>query len=1013
MVYKTVYVSKFVLDYGKYDIKNLKINDTHTDILYTKEDGTSSAIIHLNNIPARHELYRVSCRKNKTDLFYNFEVVVAVNIELFEKMIVEGQKIPSRKILMKCVHDMYMMKDRPDFSKLTTKLLNPAKYTKSSMEIPSEVKLNLYNYQKENVKWLHNLEKNRDNLKVSFVKDTFTNIGDIYIDIKNFTMKQFIDNTPLQKTVQFYGGCLVDKMGLGKTMCMLVTCLLNPPNDSVGTSDRLLLNNKIEEVIEEEAPVVDPENTRKLSNKCIQPFKSGKKKDQLCNAKTVIGTEYCPKHNKKVVIIEDDPIEGIDVPEEKQEDTPKVKPAVTNCPYLFKSGKNVGKTCDKSIKNGNPFCSAHMGSAKPKVEKVEEKVKEKEQLEVVIAPPLDISKETNLFVTIKDKKYLNSRATLVVCPNQLCLQWKTEMEKNINKPFRCLLLTKKLEHEKYTYKDFINADFVIVSFNLLENPCYTSAWEDYSFSDAISEKRFKQGLNSMHEEYMTRKDILELKSPMLTFFNFHRLIFDEIHESLQHKDYLRHLLKMFRGNYVHCVTGTPFEENDESETGRNTYFHILQLLTRDKDINSYYNEIANKYIVSNIFRRNTKESVASEFELPGIDEKVYWLKFTDTERAMYDNRLATIKDDYRLDIYLRQLCCHPQLSAETKELLMKCQTLDEIHKVMTQHTKNMIEAKIKEIAETKVELDNITRLHKEALDKVQAGQLNQEVANELGHRKGGITRKFNQAELDLSKMRTGSSFFDNIVPRIKEKEIDDCCVCLCEIDDDDIGITSCGHIYCYSCLTEVYRDIGRCSHCNIKLTEKDVIKIEEKKEVIIKEYVGEDNLHNLISKHGTKMAHIIKYIKKMIKLTDNRAIIFSQWDNLLNFVADTLKQNNINVLSCKGNVMTKNKAIREFEKDENRIITLSSKYSASGTNLTKANIIIFIDPVYGSKEHIQGVELQAIGRAHRLGQNKPVTVVRFLMQQTVEEEIYNHSRNDGVSNDDNTFPYLDLEDLEA
>ena len=52
------------------------------------------------------------------------------------------------------------------------------------------------------------------------------------------------------------------------------------------------------------------------------------------------------------------------------------------------------------------------------------------------------------------------------------------------------------------------------------------------------------------------------------------------------------------------------------------------------------------------------------------------------------------------------------------------------------------------------------------------------------------------------------------------------------------------------------------------------------------------------------------------------------------------------------------------------MIMLSLENAASGTNLVEATHIILIDPVAGTKEQAQAVEAQAIGRAHRMGQDK-------------------------------------------
>jgi len=74
------------------------------------------------------------------------------------------------------------------------------------------------------------------------------------------------------------------------------------------------------------------------------------------------------------------------------------------------------------------------------------------------------------------------------------------------------------------------------------------------------------------------------------------------------------------------------------------------------------------------------------------------------------------------------------------------------------------------------------------------------------------------------------------------------------------------------------------------------------------------------------------------------------------------------------------------------VIMLSSESAASGTNLTKASKVILLDPVAGEYEYRRNMEWQAIGRAYRLGQTKPVEIVRLIIKDTVEEEIYRDNK---------------------
>ena len=116
---------------------------------------------------------------------------------------------------------------------------------------------------------------------------------------------------------------------------------------------------------------------------------------------------------------------------------------------------------------------------------------------------------------------------------------------------------------------------------------------------------------------------------------------------------------------------------------------------------------------------------------------------------------------------------------------------------------------------------------------------------------------------------------------------------------------------------------------------------------------------------------------------------------MLRMIGKTLEEYAIKFVYCCGNNYVLNKNINKFKKDESiRVIMLSSESSNSGSNLTEANYIVFIDVLFNNGESVKSIEAQAIGRAVRLGQKLPVKVIRFITKGTVEEEHYNKNKYD-------------------
>jgi SNF2 family DNA or RNA helicase len=153
-------------------------------------------------------------------------------------------------------------------------------------------------------------------------------------------------------------------------------------------------------------------------------------------------------------------------------------------------------------------------------------------------------------------------------------------------------------------------------------------------------------------------------------------------------------------------------------------------------------------------------------------------------------------------------------------------------------------------------------------------------------------------------------------------------------------------------------------------------------------------LNPFIDKYGAKVGSLISFCRKITLNDTNRIIVFSQWDKLLQLIALTLSQNGVPNTIIKGNVYQRNKAIRSFKKgDTVQVILLSTEHSASGTNLTEANYIVFMDPIEGTSEYVNSIEQQAIARAMRIGQTNEIKILRLITANTIEEEIWQKYNN--------------------
>ena len=117
---------------------------------------------------------------------------------------------------------------------------------------------------------------------------------------------------------------------------------------------------------------------------------------------------------------------------------------------------------------------------------------------------------------------------------------------------------------------------------------------------------------------------------------------------------------------------------------------------------------------------------------------------------------------------------------------------------------------------------------------------------------------------------------------------------------------------------------------------------------------------------------------------DHKALVFSQFVDHLTVLREYLDKQQISYQYLDGSTPAKQRKTRveAFQQGEGDVFLISLKAGGTGLNLTAADYVIHMDPWWNP-----AVEDQASDRAHRIGQQRPVTIYRLVAKGTIEDKI--------------------------
>jgi SWI/SNF-related matrix-associated actin-dependent regulator of chromatin subfamily A3 len=206
---------------------------------------------------------------------------------------------------------------------------------------------------------------------------------------------------------------------------------------------------------------------------------------------------------------------------------------------------------------------------------------------------------------------------------------------------------------------------------------------------------------------------------------------------------------------------------------------------------------------------------------------------------------------------------------------------------------------------------------------------------------------------------------------------EECSICLEDLHNP--VITACKHVFGQECIERTIELQHKCPMCRAELADKDCLvhpAVEEK--------VEEDADIDVETK-SSKTEALMSILAASRRDPKSKVVIFSQWTSFLNIIQHQLKEADMKFCRIDGTMAAhvRDAGMAALENDpECRILLASLSVCSVGLNLVAADTVILADSWWAP-----AIEDQAVDRVHRLGQTRPCTVWRLVMEGSIEERV--------------------------
>jgi superfamily II DNA or RNA helicase len=136
--------------------------------------------------------------------------------------------------------------------------------------------------------------------------------------------------------------------------------------------------------------------------------------------------------------------------------------------------------------------------------------------------------------------------------------------------------------------------------------------------------------------------------------------------------------------------------------------------------------------------------------------------------------------------------------------------------------------------------------------------------------------------------------------------------------------------------------------------------------------------------YSSKLEHLDDLLDRLSQERGRKVVLFSEWTTMLDLIQPLLESHRLRYVRLDGSVPQKQRQqlVHEFQQKPDCRLFITTNAGSLGLNLQAANTVINVDLPWNP-----AVLEQRIGRAHRMGQERPVQVYVLVTEETIEDNL--------------------------